>query len=248
MPIGKRGPTKRTGAHIISRAELARRAGIAASGVTAACRPGGFLARAVVGKGINALHPAVTTWLARKAAEREQAFAALEDGEELPTPGGDEDDGGEGGEATAGPLPSSAESEASLGPWRTQVDLATLTEPLTTLTERYGDAREMASWVKVRKLLEEARRAEMLRERVAGRLIARSTVVRMLDHLDAAFRLILTDSPRTVAIRIAPQDQARCSAIVRDALEQILDKARQQMTVALEADDPLAPLTEVAAE
>ena len=86
----------------------------------------------------------------------------------------------------------------------------------------------------------------MLRERVAGRLVARTTVERMIQKVDDAFRLMLTDAPRTVATQIAPNDMARCTAVVRDALEQILTKGKEQLLMSLQADDPLAPLMEAA--
>ncbi len=126
-------------------------------------------------------------------------------------------------------------------------DLAELAEPLTQLTERYGSAPAFTAWVKARKQLEEARKAEMLRERVAGRLIARTTVDRMIDHFDVAFRLLLTDAPRGIAIRLGCGNTAEGARIIRDMIGQHLDAARSQVTAALEADDPMAPLTEAAA-
>jgi hypothetical protein len=104
----------------------------------------------------------------------------------------------------------------------------------------------MQPWIQQRKFLAAARKEEMLQARVAGRLIARSTVERMIGKMDEAFRLMLTDAPRTVATQIAPNDMARCTAVVRDALEQILTKCKDQMIMSLRADDPLAPLMEAA--
>ena len=68
----------------------------------------------------------------------------------------------------------------------------------------------------------------------------------MIQKIDDAFRLMLTDAPRTIATQIAPTDMARCTQVVRDVLEQILSKGRDQMLMSLRADDPLAPLMEAA--
>lgn len=126
------------------------------------------------------------------------------------------------------------------------VELSDLAEPLTSLTERYGDARGFESWVKCRKALEEARKAEMLRERIEGRLIARTTVVRFIEHIDMAFRLLLSDASRAIAARLAPQDLAAVTALARDLISQHLQTARDRIDTSLSADDPMAALLEAA--
>jgi len=126
------------------------------------------------------------------------------------------------------------------------VDLNDLVEPLTTLTDRYGDATALERWVRARKMLEEARKAEMLRERIAGRLIARTTVSRMVDHIDVGFRLLLSDAPRTIAARLAPHDMTAATVLIRDVMTQVLTASRSQLAAALLADDPMAPLLEAA--
>jgi hypothetical protein len=135
--------------------------------------------------------------------------------------------------------------EAELGP-RKWTNIAELAEPLTVLTERYGDAREFESWIRARKALEEARKAQMLRERLEGRLIARTTVVRMFEHLDTAFRLLLQDAPRAIATRIAPQDVATVAALIRDVMSQHLVACRGKLDASLASDDPMAALAEAA--
>jgi hypothetical protein len=195
-----------------------------------------MLAPALIGKGINVLHDAAQAWLQRKATEASSTAAPID------VAATDPDVDTTEATDSASPL----EAEAALGPWRAQIDLESLVEPLSTLTEKYGDAKEFAAWTKCRKTLEEALKAQMLRERVAGRLIARTTVQRMIEKVDDAFRMILTNAPRTVATQVAPNDMARCTAVVRDALEQILSKGREQMLMSLRADDPSADLVEAA--
>lgn len=135
--------------------------------------------------------------------------------------------------------------EAELGP-REWTDLGELAEPLTVLSERYGNAKEFEQWIRARKALEEARKAQMLRERLEGRLIARTTVGRAFDHVDAAFRLLLSDAPRAIATRIAPQEQAAVAALVRDVMSQHLDACRSKIENSIASDDPFAPLAEAA--
>lgn len=249
---------KADAAHLITRAELARRLGVSRASVTKACRKGGRLAPAVQGKAVNALHPAARKWLgerkrrstqaarpapARKArAPRPAPDAELERGpESIPVDAPDPPDDDDEPDAFAPPA-----APVEFGAWL-DADLAELAEPLTELTERYGSAPAFTTWVKARKQLEEARKAEMLRERVAGRLIARTTVDRMIDHVDVAFRLLLTDAPRAIAIRLGCANAPEAARVIRDMMGQHLAAAQTHMTAALEADDPMAPLTEAAA-
>lgn len=232
-PAAAKAPPKpptepaRQSAHLISRAEMARKLGVSRAAVTQACRDGGRLRDACDGSAVNVLHEAARRWLfEREGARLELPPIAVDD--DPPEP----------------PRPA-ATLRAELGT-RQIVDLADLAEPLTTLTEAYGDARELEGWVRSRKALEEARKAEMLRERIEGRLIARTTVVRMVDHVDAAFRLLLSDAPRAIATRIAPQDVARVSAMVRDIVSQHLKTCREHMDKSLANDDPMAALVEAA--
>lgn len=261
-------------AHLISRAEMARKLGISRPAITKACRPGGRLADACDGGSINVLHADAQRWLLERAAPEpeldDQAPAsapparstprrAPERGAdpepspvrstprrrpapppppvELPPIGVDEDE--PEGEQSIEDL------EDQLGD-RKWTNLAELAEPLTVLTERYGDAREFEGWIRGRKALEEARKAQMIRERLEGRLIARTTVVRMFEHLDTAFRLLLSDAPRSIATRIAPQDVAGVAALVRDVMSQHLNACRSKIDVSLASDDPMAPLAEAA--
>lgn len=179
-----------------------------------------------MGTGVNVLHESARRWLAqREAATKVIPPIAMDDGESPDRP--------------------IAELEVELGP-RQNVDLATLAEPLTALTERYGDAVGFEKWVKCRRTLEEARKAEMLRLRIEGRLVARTTVTRMLDHVDVGFRLLLSDAPRSIATHLAPEDMTKASALIRDVMGQILSAAREHVAASLEADDTMAPLLEAA--
>lgn len=228
-------------AHVISRAEMARRLGVTRAAVTRACKPSGRLAPALAGSGVNVLHPAATKWLSqRKAAAAAAAPRSVDLPPEAPIPV----DEGDVDELAPARL-TAAELELALGPEKT-VDLDELAALLNRITERFGDLATVQPHVKCRKLLEEARKAAMLRERIEGRLIARTTVVRMVGHIDSAFRQLLTDAPRTIATRLSAPDMAAAVAMIRDVMGQALEAARDHMVASLEADDPMLPLAEAA--
>lgn len=263
----------RAPAHLITRAEMARQLGVSRPAVTNACKPGGRLAAACDGNSINVLHADAQRWLVERARSLDQVDGATparatreQLDERAPEPELDELPPAPARTPRRKPAPAPApvelppigidedEPEASrsiedledqLGSHR-GVDLAGLAEPLTVLTERYHDAKEFESWIRARKALEEARKAQMIRERLEGRLIARTTVVRMFEHIDTAFRLLLSDAPRSIATRIAPQDVAGVAALVRDVMSQHLVACRGKIDVSLASDDPMAPLAEAA--
>lgn len=234
-----KGAPKRGAAHLISRAEMARRLGVSRAAVTRACKAGGRLAGALSGSGVNVLHDDARRWLVQRKAATAAAKATLQPLADGPIPVDDEADD----EASR---PPAAELERELGPVLLGTDLDDLAEPLTALTERYGDAPAFAAWVKCRKMLEEARKAEMLRARIEGRLIARTTVIRMLERIDQAFRLLLSDAPRTIATRLSAPDVPGATALIRDLMTPFLEAALDQVVAALEADDPMQPLAEAA--
>lgn len=314
-PASARAPAPAPAAHLITRAEMARRLGISKPAITKACRDGGRLAPACQGSSINMLHEAAQRWLVERAgcldeaegsaparpraapapapapaprapeprtrrapraaprdpAPRDSMPAAAPSARAVasraPDPGAPPREPGPARPSSRRrpapapppvelpPIPvdddepedaqSIEDLEAELGP-RKWTNLAELAEPLTVLTEHYGDAREFESWIRGRKALEEARKAQMLRERLEGRLIARTTVVRMFEHLDTAFRLLLQDAPRAIATRLAPQEVATVAALVRDVMSQHLVTCRDKLDGSLASDDPLAPLAEAA--
>lgn len=235
----------RSPSHVISRAEMARRLGMSRGSVTKACRLGGRLAAAVRGAGVNCLHPTARRWLSDRKGLTAPAPVELADS--IPVDAPDAPDPPEDDELP-GEEPPAPPSVPELGAWGDGggPDFADLSEPLTMLTERYGSAPAMHAWVKSRKTLEDARKAQMLRERIAGRLIARTTVVRMVDHVDTAFRILLSDAPRTIATRLGVADPRAAVMVIRDLMSQHLEAAQNHLAASLEADDPMVPLMEAA--
>jgi len=269
-----KAPRKGRAVHLISRAEMARKLGVSRPAVTKACREGGRLEAACSGGSVNVLHEAAQRWLVERSAalgppEREaprrQAEPAPPARPRRQRPAPEPEPEPEPARSTRRRPPPDpvdlppidvdddppepqrpiASLEAELGP-RQRIDLALLAQPLTALTEKYGDVREFEGWIRARKALEEARKAQMLRERLEGRLIARTTVVRMFGHVDAAFRLLMSDAPRSIATRIAPQDVATVAALIRETMSQHLVTCRGQLDDSLANDDPMASLAEAA--
>lgn len=264
--MGTKPSAPRVRAHLISRAEMARKLGISRAAITKACRAGGRLEPACDGASINVLHEVAQRWLVERSGSldasdgatprRETPRRAAPELVELPP--------ARASRRRPSPPPppidlppieidedeperrqSIKDLEEQLGT-RQWTNLAELAEPLTVLTESYGDAREFEQWIRARKALEEARKAQMLRERLEGRLIARTTVVRMFDHIDTAFRLLLSDAPRALATRIAPQDVAAVGALAREIMSQHLVTCRDKLNQSLASDDPMAALAEAA--
>lgn len=239
MAASRKGPgaPPREPRHLITRAEMARRLGVTRAAVTRQCRPGGRLAPACEGVAVNVLHEAAKKWVAERdgrgrAPSDESEPIAVDDG---PDPiDGDEPPAGDS-TGTGGVANDVLAAE-----------LDSLEQPLAELTERYGAAPAFNSWVKCRNTLATARKSERLLARLDGRLIARTTVQNMVSHIDTAFRLLLTDAPRTIAIKLGADDLPTATAMIRDVMSQALDACRDHMAASLEADDPMAPLVEAA--
>lgn len=236
---------------LITKSELARRLGVSGATLTKACKPDGKLRRAMVGDKIDVEHEDVVRWTTERAA-RAAVEEQLNRVRQPPPPTANEvtlrtlvaaTTSKEEAEPEA--ARSAAELERDLGPLRERIDLDSLEEPLATLTEKYGDAKEMSAWVQARKNLAAARREELQLSRVQGRLVARTTVLRMMEHLDAALRVLVSDTPRKIATMLGHHDP-RILTVVRDGLEQQIAAAKAQMQQSLLADDPLAPLQEAA--
>lgn len=224
----------------ITRAELARRLGVNKSTVIRACRPGGRIAAAVRRGAVDVTHPAVRRWLAERDGAREAAAreaAEHGDGPEPPEPPGPEPE----------PEPESDPPPTLPAAWIDDLDLGEIeATPLGELKERFGSHPALAGWFRCLKTLEETRHKRNLRERYEGKFVARSTVIRMIDHVDGAFRLILSDAPRSIATRLSLPDTAAGAALIRDLLTQTLEAAREHMAASLEGDDPVAAIMEAA--
>lgn len=219
--VNRRLTTGPSGGELISRAELARRLHVSKSAVSKECKPGGRIHAACQGAAVDAGHPDVQRWMAiRSAAAKDYA---------PPDPGKPVDE---------------PEPEESIGePQELLEVLATeRPEPLTATK----DPVMVERWVRTHKLTEEAIKAKRLRERVERNLIPKTTVDRIFGAVETGFRLLLSDTPRALAIRIAPERQVEITAMVRDLMSQHLTAARDRMVAILEADDPTEPLLEAA--
>lgn len=206
---------------LVSRAELSRRLRVSKQAVTKECKPGGRIHGACVGTAVDPSHPDVQRWMAIRSAATKD-YAPPEPGKRLDEP----------------------EPEESIdSPQELLEVLATeRPEPLTATK----DPVMVERWVRTHKLTEEAIKAKRLRERVERNLIPKTTVDRIFGAVETGFRLLLSDTPRALAIRIAPERQVEITAMVRDLMSQHLTAARDRMVAILEADDPTEPLLEAA--
>ena len=117
---------------------------------------------------------------------------------------------------------------------------------LRQLTDRHGGAEPFYMWVRARKELAMARRAEEQLARLQGRLIARTTVQAIFGYLDALSSILLRDLPRNISQRYAPKDRETAEEYIRAQTSRALTVARDQATRLLRADDPTAPLKDPA--
>lgn len=204
----------------LSMAHFAKAVDVERSTITRACKPGKPLAPAVKGGRIQLDHEAVESWLVDRGLGLE-----VFDG--------------------AAPRPSS-DIAADLGPSAglslDQIESLTLRQ----LTDRHGGAEPFYMWVRARKELAMARRAEEQLARLQGKLIPRTLVEHIFGLLDGLTRRLLQDAARNISVQVAPHDRERAEAIVRDQISQQLTVAKDQARRTLLADDPTAPLKDPA--
>jgi hypothetical protein len=222
--------------NLISRAEMARRLGVTRGAVTRQCDPGGPLAAACNGKWVDVSHPAAQRQLAKSAAARGMPLAEVEAPEapEAPEPEAPPDAEPIDVEALRSVSASGSASDL-LGPELAELATGGKVEPAL-----------LPGLLRCRKLYAEARHKEILQARVEGKVIARTTVINAFGHVDVAFRLLLTDAPRAIAMRLGAANMPAAAAMIRDVMEQQLEACRSHIAASIEADDPLAPLMEAA--
>lgn len=217
-----RQSTKPAAGSLVSRAELARRLQVSKSAVSKECKPGGRIHAAIVGTGIDQGHPDVQRWMSIRRAQ-EADYSPPE-----PEPGARVDE----------PEPEPIAEPQDL--------LHVLTTQRPEPIEDVKDPAIVERWVRTHKLTEEAIKAKRLRERVERSLIPKATFDRFFGAIETSVRLLLSDTPRALAIRLDPGRQVELSAMVRDLMSQHLTTMMDRIVAILEADDPTDPLVEVA--
>jgi hypothetical protein len=160
-------------ARIVSRAELARMAGVTKTAVTKALKT--TLSAACSGDRVDADHPSVAEWLARENSRRTSQRDAGESCTSVPTAPGPE---------------AGVDVDA----------IADLT--LRELVARFGTDRKFRDWLDALKKIEDIRKTRLDNEETERSLISRELVqTHVFGAIDAAFRRLLSDAPKTAARR-----------------------------------------------
>lgn len=206
---------------LISRAEFARRAGVSKAAITKACKH--QLAPALDRDRIDAEHPAAAAYLAaghgpkepkaKPSAPTPPAKSAVSKlsaptsrrkvaavAPSAPTPAVKPAPKQTSAPTAAAPA-LTAEDWLSL-PRGTDDELAAYKRRLIPLVRRFGGERAFKDWLEALKNIEAISKARLDNGEKAGRLIERGFVKsHITGALDGMSRLLLTDSPKTIASR-----------------------------------------------
>jgi hypothetical protein len=184
---------------LVSRAELARHAGVSRTAITKACD--GELADACEGKRVDLDHPAVAQYLARHAPAPTVQVKRARIVAPAPTVARPI----EPIEAAPGETPTSPEKarqyllEQARG---LEVDdLPGMT--LQGLVERFGTAGQFVDWLDALKKIEDIRAKRLSNGETEGRLIERDLVhAHVFAAMEGCHTRLMTDTPKTMARRL----------------------------------------------
>lgn len=198
---------------LVSKAELARRAGVSKPAITRACKTGA-LREACQGDRVDLDHPAVAAAYPRavnpatggaqlaagaptapaKPAPRKVA-APTAPAQPAPSPQAATD----GAPTSQGP-DELAEEILALGPEVSKEDLLRLTRALRPIVNRHGTRRAFKDWLGALKDLEDIRKRRLDNEETEGRLISRELVkTHVFGAIEGSHRRLLGDAPKTIA-------------------------------------------------
>lgn len=187
-------------ARLITRAELATKAGVTKAAITKAARA--KLAGAVVGNRIDMDHPSVVAYL-----ERKQSAASTSAPRD--TPPGPEPDSARtlpGQNARTAPGTNGATDGPSNVRVQTHVienvdAIADMT--IREVVRRFGTVTAFKDWLDAMHRIEDIRDRRLRNERTDGTLIPREPVrVYLFGAIDAVNRRLLGDAPKTIARRL----------------------------------------------
>lgn len=233
---------------LVSRAELARRAGVSKPAITKACK--GPLREACERDRVDLDHPAVVAYLQAKqpsalagkgplgGSDHATAAPKADAAPTAPTkparrrvaeptpPAGEAN--GEPYAADRAPTPE-LEAEAVDEKWDgSSEDLAKIARQLRPLITRFGTRRGVKDWLDALNKLEEIRKKRLDNEETEGRLISRDLVkTHVFGAIEGSQRRLLTDFPKTIARLLYASANAKepieaAEAKVRSAVTQIL--------------------------
>lgn len=190
---------------LISRAELARLAKVSGAAVTKACRK--QLVDAVVGDRIHVDAPSVVAYLRGKGAKPPADLAKTEKAKppkaSAPTPTKPVKAVPERKSKPTAPRPKAAPPDET-------DDLAKYADmTLRQLVQQFGTDRLFKDWLDARIKIETAREKRLANDEADGRLISKDGVrAHIFAVIDACFRRLLQDAPRTLAAKLLSRAKA----------------------------------------
>lgn len=212
---------------LITRAELARLAKVSGAAVTKACRK--QLADAVVGDRINVDAASVVAYLAGKGKKppadlgKAEKAKAPQRAARAPTK-----------PAKAAPEPKAkppAPRPKKTAPADETDDLAKYADmTLRQLVQQFGTDRAFKDWLDARIKIETAREKRLANDEADGRLISKDGVrAHVFAVIDACFRRLLQDAPRTLAAKLLSRAKAN------GTLEELEQAIRSEISSQLNA-------------
>jgi hypothetical protein len=173
---------------LVSRAEMAQRAGVSPGAITKALRKNGPLVAAAVRDRVDVDHPDAVAYLSRKDRQRtrkrqqEATAAELSDSDETSI-------------ATA---MAALASDAALEDIEGFNDMT-----VRQVVDRFGTARAFRDFLDARKRIEDVRKTELDNDEAEGRLISRELVEQhVFGAIEASHMRLLQDLPKSAAIRV----------------------------------------------
>ena len=226
----------------ISRAELAKLAGVSKAAITKQCAKG--LAPATVGERIDLDHPACRAWLASRGVEIPKAARVptrqpKTDPEPPPAPTKVADGRKKRAEKPTARRPPPEENELQFD--GSPEELERIAELLRPMLERFGTESTFRDWLLALKEIEVIREKRLANEETEGELIARSLVrTHVFGRIEACNRRLLSDLPKTLVARVyalASTDQPPEVAedVVRDLIGSQLDPMTREVERAIGA-------------
>jgi hypothetical protein len=215
----------------ISRAELAKLAGVSKAAVTKQCAKG--LAPAAVGDRVDLDHAACRAWLAARGVKIPKADRAPTRPKKpasvpppAPTKPADNRKSRSSKPTAPGPDDELPELEFGVG---SPEDLEAIAETIRPLLERFGTERAFRDWLLALKEIETIREKRLSNEEAEGLLIYRELVrTHVYGRIEACHRRLLGDVPKTLTRRVyalakngTPIEEAE--AVVRELVGSQLD-------------------------
>lgn len=229
---------------LVSRAELARIAGVSRAAITKACK--GSLRQACVGKSVDLDHPSVDAYLTNRGIEVPRAPTRSE---AVPSDGG-QTSGGDPQQnrrrKPTAPRPRRAKSTPTAPSVSRPPDLDARADALDAeeesvlaevgdvdddiaayahltihqVVKRFGRLPKFRFWLDARKKIADIREKELKNDETVGRLIERELVrTHVFGALDAMHRRLLSDTPKTIARELYALSKS--AAPVEDAEERV---------------------------